>query len=175
NPWFPTSPGALSVPWASAPWQPAHSCAYILVLSLTSEGVDGVFCATTDTALKTTKSIRDLATRHADERWKKHDSCALVGVFINRPYPPHPLLRKAISQRNHVASDYVSAARPGPFRFVVRIIPSLTRKTPGNFSCQALFAIGTYCRAFASTAVTPGTRAASPTECTRDAPGQVRS
>src|SRR5438094_774456 len=79
------------------------------------------------------------------------------------------------SQRNRVASDYVTAPSPGPFRFAVHIIPSLTRKIPGNFCSQGLFALGMYWRALASTAVTRGTRAASPTECTRDAPGQVRS
>src|SRR6516162_3301908 len=65
--------------------------------------------------------------------------------------------------------------KPGRFKSAVLIMPSWTRKIPGNLFSQGLLALGTYSRAFASTAATPGTCAASPTECTRDAPGQVRS
>src|SRR2546427_6115619 len=101
-------------------------------------------------------TIKNLAIRHADECWQEHSTFALIGAFINPRYPPYSLRRKR-SQTNRIACDYVTAPRPGPFRSAVRIIPSLTRKIPGNFCSQGLFAIGMYWRALASTAVTPGT------------------
>src|SRR5580698_4177527 len=64
---------------------------------------------------------------------------------------------------------------PGPSIPPVRISPSLTTKIPGNFFSHPAFAAGTYWRALASIAFTPGTCAAKVTEWTRDAPGHVRS
>src|SRR3984957_7384687 len=65
--------------------------------------------------------------------------------------------------------------KPGPKVPNVRTCPSRTVKIPGNRLSQPAFAAGTYWRAFASMPLTPGTCAARVTECTNDAPGQVRS
>src|SRR5213593_2072093 len=71
--------------------------------------------------------------------------------------------------------SYGTALRPGPVSVPVSSMPSLTRNSPGNLLSHALFAAGTYSRAFPSMPETPGTWAARPAEWIKDAPGQVRS
>src|SRR5579862_3397864 len=73
------------------------------------------------------------------------------------------------------AIQAATTLRPGLSRADVSIIPSWILKIPGNLSSQAWFAAGTYWRALASMAATPGTCAASPAEWISDAPGHVRS
>src|SRR5207249_9367942 len=68
-----------------------------------------------------------------------------------------------------------TAPRPGLFKPLVSIVPSVMWKIPGNRSSQALLALGTYCLELASMAATVGTWAARPAEWMSDAPGQVRS
>ena len=59
-----------------------------------------------------------------------------------------------------------TAPSPGPVRTEVSAAPSRIRNRSGKRSSQPRLAAGTYWRAFASTATTPGTRAASPSDCT---------
>lgn len=84
-----------------------------------------------------------------------------------------PYRCRTCSGRFHRARQ--TAPSPGPFRPEVSISPSRTLKIPGNLSSQGLFAAGTYSRALASIAATPGICAAKLAEWIRDAPGQVRS
>src|SRR5438034_4592398 len=95
NLWFPASPGALSVPWASAPWQPAHRCAYIFVPSVRFGAVVGGVCPSTGVAPQASATIKNLAIRHADECWQKHSTFALIGAVINPRYPPYSLMTKS--------------------------------------------------------------------------------
>src|SRR5437867_2207276 len=57
---------------------------------------------------------------------------------------------------------FQSAPNPGPVSIPVAIEPSVTWKIPGNLASHGALAAGTYCRAFASMAATPGTCAAKP-------------
>src|SRR5882672_919276 len=78
-------------------------------------------------------------------------------------------------EKLHGGFDQSIAPSPFRFRLAVRSVPSFTMNNPGNRLSQGLLAAGIYCRELASTPATPGTRAAIPTECINDAPGQVRS
>src|SRR6266566_6872176 len=97
---FSASAGALSVPRASAPWQPAHRCAYIFVPSVRFGAVVRGVCPSTGVAPKASATIKNLAIRHADECWQKHSTFALIGAFINPRYPPYSLMTKAIANES---------------------------------------------------------------------------
>src|SRR5580693_6272656 len=99
-----------------------------------------------------------------------------VGIsgFPGRPVSRlHDVYRRALD--THVRRSALTAPRPGRRSADVSSMPSRTLKMPGNSSSQGLLAAGTYSRALASIAATPGMCAAKPAEWISDAPGQVRS
>ncbi len=73
-----------------------------------------------------------------------------------------PYRCRTCSDRFHRARQ--TAPSPGRLSPEVSITPSRTLKIPGNLSSHGSFAAGTYSRALASMAATPGMRAARPAE-----------
>src|SRR5258708_37602868 len=94
-------------------------------------------------------------------------------------HPGRPILGSrndaAPGERSGCQDDSQLVHNPGPSNPRVSMRPSLTSKMPGKRFSHPRLAAGTYSLELASSADTPGTCAAMPTECTSAAPGHVRS